>query len=77
MIWTELISGINLQAFLQSGSLLARSCQSAMALAGHSQEIQTQAALFGENIAYAKQVHVVCDYWLLQHYSGLYLWLSL
>lgn len=44
------------QTFLQSGSLLSSSCRAALELAGHEDEVQTAAAKFGENIAYARQV---------------------
>ncbi|WAR08341.1 DLP1-like protein [Mya arenaria] len=45
------------QTFLQSGSLLSRSCQSSLELAGHVEELQTLGAQFGENIAYARQMN--------------------
>lgn len=46
------------QTFLQSGSLLSRSCEAAIELAGHDEALKVAAAKFGENIAYARQVHV-------------------
>lgn len=46
------------QTFLQSGSLLSSSCQAALELAGHEEELKNAAAKFGENIAYARQVCV-------------------
>jgi len=48
------------QTFLQSGSLLSSSCQAALELAGHDEELQNAAARFGENISYARQVSCVC-----------------
>ncbi|KAK3098719.1 hypothetical protein FSP39_022387 [Pinctada imbricata] len=44
------------QTFLSSGSLLAKSCQSALELANHSQAFQKSAFTFGENMAYAQQL---------------------
>ena len=44
------------QTYLQSGSLMSKSCSAALELAGHSEEMKEKAAKFGENIAYAKQV---------------------
>ena len=55
------VGGANLnlwkeQTFMSSGSLLAKSCQSAMILANHSQDLQKDAFCFGEHVAYAYQV---------------------
>ena len=44
------------QTFLQSGSLLTKSCESALELSGHDDRLKAAAAEFGENIAYARQV---------------------
>ncbi|XP_062608839.1 all trans-polyprenyl-diphosphate synthase PDSS2-like [Saccostrea cucullata] len=44
------------QTYLSSGSLLERSCQSAMELADHSEDQKEAAASFGENMAYLKQM---------------------
>lgn len=44
------------QTFLQSGSLLSRSCEAAIELAGHDDDLKNAAAKFGENVAYARQV---------------------
>ena len=44
------------QTYLQSGSLLAKSCESALELSGHKDQLKSAAAEFGENIAYARQV---------------------
>ena len=44
------------QTYLSFGSLMARSCQSAMILAGHSEKIQSQAFSYGENVTYAQEV---------------------
>ena len=44
------------QTYLQSGSLLAKSCQSAIELSGHDDRLKSAAAEFGENVAYARQV---------------------
>ena len=48
------------QTYLASGSLLAKSCQSAMMLAGHSEERQEQAFKFGKYMAYTYQVIGLC-----------------
>ena len=42
--------------YLCSGSLLAKSCKSAMMLAGHDELTQEKAFQFGESIAFARQV---------------------
>ncbi|CAL1540725.1 unnamed protein product [Lymnaea stagnalis] len=44
------------QTHLSFGSLLARSCQSAMTLAGHSEDLGKMAFAFGENTTYAHQL---------------------
>uniref|UniRef100_A0A0B7ALW7 Decaprenyl-diphosphate synthase subunit 2 n=2 Tax=Arion vulgaris TaxID=1028688 RepID=A0A0B7ALW7_9EUPU len=44
------------QTYLSFGSLLAKSCQSAMTLAGHSKYHETMAFAFGENTTYAQQL---------------------
>jgi len=44
------------QTYLSFGSLMARSCQSAMILAGHSEKIQSQAFSYGENVTYAQEL---------------------
>lgn len=44
------------QTFLSSGSLLAKSCQSAMKLAGHNEEFQKAAFQFGKCMAFARQL---------------------
>ena len=44
------------QIYLQSGSLLARSCQAAMKLANHTAEVQEDAFNYGMNTAYVQQV---------------------
>ena len=44
------------QIYLQSGSLLARSCQAAMKLANHTTEVQEDAYNYGMNTAYVQQV---------------------
>ncbi|XP_060067454.1 all trans-polyprenyl-diphosphate synthase PDSS2-like [Ylistrum balloti] len=44
------------QTFLASGSLLARSCQSAMELCNHDKQVLHAAFTFGENMAYAHQM---------------------
>ncbi|BFZ09641.1 hypothetical protein BsWGS_12682 [Bradybaena similaris] len=44
------------QTYLSLGSLLAKSCQSAMTLAGHSTDYETMAFAFGENTTYAQQL---------------------
>ncbi|CAG5127513.1 unnamed protein product [Candidula unifasciata] len=44
------------QTYLSLGSLLAKSCQSAMTLAGHSTDFETMAFAFGENATYAQQL---------------------
>lgn len=44
------------QTYLSVGSLLAKSCQSAMTLAGHSKYYEAMAFAFGENTTYAQQV---------------------
>lgn len=41
--------------FLRAGSLQANSCQSALALAGHGEELQLKAYEFGKNVALAWQ----------------------
>ncbi|XP_045198178.2 all trans-polyprenyl-diphosphate synthase PDSS2-like [Mercenaria mercenaria] len=45
------------QTYLQSGSLLSRSCEAALELAGHDDDLKQAAAKFGENVAYARQMH--------------------
>lgn len=45
------------QTFLQSGSLLSRSCEAVIELAGHEDHIKHAASKFGENVAYARQMH--------------------
>lgn len=45
-----------IQTHLSLGSLLAKSCQSAMILAGHSKSFEESAYTFGENTIYAQQV---------------------
>ncbi len=42
--------------FLQSGSLLANSCQSAMMLGNHGEDVQVRARNFGTHLALAHQV---------------------
>ena len=49
------------QTYLQSGSLLAKSCESALELSGHDDKLKSAAAEFGENIAYARQVYQLCQ----------------
>jgi len=49
------------QVFLASGSLLAKSCQCAIMLAGHSQDMQTQAYDFGKNMAFSYQIRKDLD----------------
>ena len=44
------------QTFLVSGSLLAKSCQSAMILGNHSEAVQQNAFNFGTHLALAHQV---------------------
>lgn len=44
------------QTYLSSGSLLARSCRSAVELADHREDQKEAAASFGENMAYLQQV---------------------
>ncbi|KAL5010185.1 hypothetical protein ScPMuIL_012490 [Solemya velum] len=44
------------QTFLSSGSLLAKSCLSAVTLANHNEEVQEAAYSFGENMSYAHQL---------------------
>ena len=44
------------QTYLSSGSLIAKSCQSAMLLAGHDKGLQDAAHRFGCHVAYAHQV---------------------
>lgn len=44
------------QTYLSSGSLLARSCRSAVELADHREDQRKAAASFGENMAYLQQV---------------------
>ncbi|XP_005110593.1 decaprenyl-diphosphate synthase subunit 2 [Aplysia californica] len=44
------------QTYLSIGSLVAKSCQSAMILAGHSATFQSMAFAYGENMAYAQQL---------------------
>lgn len=44
------------QTYLSSGSLLARSCRSAVELADHREDQREAAASFGENMAYLQQV---------------------
>ena len=48
------------QTYLQSGSLLAKSCESALELSGHEDRLKSAAAEFGENVAYARQVIQFC-----------------
>lgn len=48
------------QTYLSSGSLLAKSCQSAMKLASHSSDVQQQAYKYGLNTAYVQQVSLHC-----------------
>ncbi|XP_059141351.1 all trans-polyprenyl-diphosphate synthase PDSS2-like [Physella acuta] len=45
-----------IQTHLSLGSLLAKSCQSAMILAGHSKSFEDSAYAFGENTIYAQQM---------------------
>lgn len=44
------------QIYLQSGSLLARSCQAAMKLASHNADVQQEAFNYGLNTAYVQQM---------------------
>lgn len=44
------------QTYFSFGSLLAKSCQSAMRLAGHSDQFKKMAFAFGENVSYAEQL---------------------
>lgn len=44
------------QTYLQSGSLLAKSCQAAMKLASHSSDLQQTAYDYGLNTAYVQQM---------------------
>ncbi|XP_061193449.1 all trans-polyprenyl-diphosphate synthase PDSS2-like [Saccostrea echinata] len=44
------------QTYLSSGSLLERSCRSAVELADHREDQKEAAASFGENMAYLKQM---------------------
>ncbi len=44
------------QTYLSSGSLLGKSCQSAMILANHNEDVQKRAHQFGLHIAMAHQV---------------------
>ncbi|RUS86164.1 hypothetical protein EGW08_006058 [Elysia chlorotica] len=44
------------QTYFSIGSLLAKSCQSAMRLAGHSDHFKNMAFAFGENVSYAEQL---------------------
>jgi len=44
------------QTFLASGSLIARSCAAALALARHAETLQQQAFEFGKHVAFAYQV---------------------
>lgn len=53
------------QTYLASGSLLAKSCKSALHLANHTSEMQQQAFDFGLNMAYAHQVRVFLNSGLL------------
>jgi decaprenyl-diphosphate synthase subunit 2 len=45
------------QTYLSAGSLLAKSCQSAMTLACHSKYFESMAFTFGENTTYAQQLY--------------------
>lgn len=49
------------QTFLASGSLLAKSCRSAMMLAGHSEAKQEEAFNFGRNMAFTYQIREDLD----------------
>jgi len=49
------------QTYLASGSLLAKSCKSAMMLAGHSEDKQHKAYEFGKNMAYTYQIREDLD----------------
>lgn len=44
------------QTYLSSGSLIAKSCQAALMLAGHPKALQQAAHRFGCHVAYARQV---------------------
>ncbi|GFO27222.1 decaprenyl-diphosphate synthase subunit 2 [Plakobranchus ocellatus] len=44
------------QTYLSFGSLLAKSCRSAMRLAGHSEQFKAMAFAFGENVSYVQQL---------------------
>jgi decaprenyl-diphosphate synthase subunit 2 len=44
------------QIYLQSGSLLARSCKAAMKLASHKEQMQQDAFNYGLNLAYVQHV---------------------
>ena len=44
------------QVYLQSGSLLSKSCEAALELAGHEDNLKQAASDFGKNVAYARQV---------------------
>ena len=44
------------QTFLSSGSLIAKSCKSALMLARHNEDIQESASEFGKYISFAHQV---------------------
>lgn len=42
--------------FLAAGSLMAKSCQATLVLAGHSEDMQQKGFEFGKQIAYSWQV---------------------
>jgi decaprenyl-diphosphate synthase subunit 2 len=44
------------QVYLQSGSLLSKSCEAALELAGHEDNLKQAASEFGKNVAFARQV---------------------
>ena len=50
------------QIYLQTGSLLARSCQAAMKLASHTTKVQEDAYNYGLNTAYVQQVYCVYNH---------------
>jgi hypothetical protein len=56
-----------MQTFLSSGSLIAKSCQSALLLAGHTEELKQAAHRFGCHVAYAHQVCFGVHFSCLRH----------
>jgi len=45
---------------LSTGSLLGKSCQGALLLAGHGEQLQKQGFLFGKHLSLAWQVNYLC-----------------